>query len=164
MFGSAVAIGFQNCGSYEPMENPLYDTDQASICVGLDCASDRELIELVAGNGNVIGIPKPATAPANCDNNDSKCFDVGGFCEDGGFKDNGIFLKLDGPTPVPEFQTSAKCDGLGRFAVRVELPANYDYNQTYQLRVTLRAIDDDGTLLDNPRTINTQLITLIPVL
>ncbi|MES2962403.1 MAG: hypothetical protein V4760_00840 [Bdellovibrionota bacterium] len=162
--GSVVAVGFQNCGTYEPIENPLYTNDQGSVCIGLGCAMDREMIELVSGSGNVIGIPKPATAPANCDNNVSKCFDLGGFCESGGYPDTQISLQLDGPTPVAEYPTSAKCDAMGRFALRVELPANYDYNQTYQLRVTLRGVETNGTFVDNPRTINQTLITLIPVL
>ena len=158
-----VAVGFQNCGTYEPMENPLYTSDQASICIGLACATDRELIELVSGSGSVIPVPKPASAPADCNGNVSKCFDLGGFCESGGYANTQIFLQLDGPTSVAEYPTTAKCDETGRFALRVELPANYDYNQTYQLRVTLRGVEENGTFVDNPRTINQTLLTLIPV-
>lgn len=160
---SVVAVGFQNCGTYEPMENPLYSDNLGSVCIGLGCTQDREMIELVSGNGNVMGIPKPASAPANCDGNVSKCFDLGGFCESGGYSRTQIFLQLEGPTPVSEYATPASCDSLGRFQLRVELPNNYDYNQTYQLRVTLRGIDANGTFVDNPRTIHQQLITLIPV-
>lgn len=159
-----VAVGFQNCGTYEPVENPLYSSDLTSVCIGLECATDREMLELVSGNGNVIGITKPASAPASCDGNISKCFDLGGFCESGGYTQTKIFVQLDGPTPVAETLTPATCDAMGRFQLRVELPNNYDYDQTYQLRVTMRGVESDGTLVDNPRTTHTQLITLIPVL
>jgi hypothetical protein len=164
ILGSVVTIGFQNCGTYEPVDNPLYSSDQASVCIGLDCATDRMLLELVSGNGNVIGITKPASAPASCDGNDSKCFDLGGYCETGGYANTKIYLQLDGPTPVAEYATTASCDSMGRYQLRVELPTNYDYDQTYQLRVTLRGIDTDGTPVDNPRTTHIQLITLVPVL
>ena len=161
---AVIGIAFQNCGTYEPVSNPLYGTTVASSCLGASCTADKSLLEIAIGNGSVIGVQKPAGAtPTVCDGNNNHCFDVGGYCESGGYDKTEIFIQLDGPTPFAERSTKMTCDAVGRFHVLVELPMNYDYTQSYQLRVTLRGVESDGSYSDNPRGINSQVVTLVPV-
>ncbi len=139
--GLVMGVGFQNCGSYQALDNPLYDQASQSVCIGLACGMDTSLIKLTISN-DTISVAATAAMPAMCDGNDSRCVDVGGYCDTGGFPNNQIYASISGGTVgLAESPTGALCID-GRYSVKIRLPDGYDYANLHTLRLTLYGFDN----------------------
>ncbi|HVK62541.1 MAG TPA: hypothetical protein VM432_13365 [Bdellovibrionales bacterium] len=161
-----VAVGFQNCGTYQANQNG-FDKDSASKCIGSECAIAPESISIAIGSQS-IPVYKPTGAKTSCTSTSadpSWCIDVAGYCDAGGYPDSRIYAQLKtGPTPIPEYLTEAKCDDMGRFRVSVALPANYDFDQFYEIEVRLEGIGEDGQAIRNPLPVDYSSVGLVPAI
>jgi hypothetical protein len=159
---------YQNCGTYEAANNPLtgaYD-NSTSACVGLACGIDAEALEISMGNSEYY-VQKPAAGvakPATCDS--TYCFDVSGYCTSAGYSDTVFYIEIQngaGGKILNATRTSVSCDPMGRFRILVNIPvdyAAYDFNSQYSLFVTMKAIDDYGNEIDNPRGTNRKVVSI----
>lgn len=133
----AIGVGFQNCSGYAAVNNPLYDNASTTTCIGLACGMDTSLLKLQIANDSAVSVQKVATMPADCTGNDSRCIDIGGYCDDGGFPTNQIWATISGGTVnVPEYFTGATCVD-GRFSAQIVLPNGYDYDNVHALYITI---------------------------
>jgi hypothetical protein len=143
-----VAVGtlFQNCGTYEPLNNPLYASTAASSCIGPSCLQDLNYLALYVGNPDPILITR----------NTERSIDLGGYCDTAGFPDSKLYVELrSGATSViAPYASIAKCDSNGRFRVLVDLPGNYNYDLAYSIVLTFRAVDSTGNEYDHPTGVN----------
>jgi hypothetical protein len=149
-----LATIFQNCAPYQAATNNSLtgNADAASICVGTACKYDNQSLSIQIANPE-IRLSKPGVSgqSGTCDGNSNRCFDVSGYCRRGGYKTLVFFVRLDGANGFPNTQNlQAACDATGRFDVLVQLPTGYDYTTTHTAVVTMRAVDDQGALVDNP--------------
>lgn len=168
LFGTVV---FQNCGSYEPAYNPLYEQTVASECIGYSCGTDAGAIELTVANGPRVLVIHPyynphAAGSTGCTS--STCFDVAGNCETAGYPGSVFYAELQGPTGIPLTKLNTSCDSYGRYSFRVILPSNFNHgtvsnntitdNITHKLVVTLKGVDAQGREVDNPTGLNKKSI------
>lgn len=140
--GTMLAV-FQNCGSFDlSTNNPLFEQNMSSSCLGINCAMDLNMAVIRSGNTSVlIDVP---TGSADCDS--SNCVDVGGFCETGGYAKSVFIYEwqiTDQPNGAPERSTVA-CDDNGRFQLQVRVPPNYDYTKINHLHVYMLVTDEKG--------------------
>lgn len=149
----SVAGLFQNCGSYQPMSNPLYDATLASSCLGASCAKDLNYLTINVSNSDPILITRTTET----------AIDLGGYCDQAGYPDSRIYveMKSGATTVIPAYLSSSKCDSNGRFRVLVTLPGTYDYNLAYSIVVTMRAVESDGREYDHPTGINRREVAVL---
>jgi hypothetical protein len=149
----AILSLFQNCGTYDPLLNPLYDRELLSSCIGPTCQRDLNFLSLYVGNPDPILIRRDV----------ERAVDLGGYCDSAGFPSTKIYVELrSGSTSVvPPFASIAQCDANGRFRVLLELPGNYNYNLAYSIVLTFRAVDEQGNEYDHPTGINRREIALL---
>lgn len=149
----ASSIAFQNCGTQPADNNPLYDDEASSTCVGVSCAQDPEAAQLMIANQEPLVFKRPTQTPAagTCDN--TNCMDVSGYCDVVGFPGSAIYTEIRGSENYPAQRAPSGCDGNGRFRVLVQLPTGFNYNNMYRLVVTLRPIDAQGVEWVNPSSI-----------
>lgn len=144
---------FQNCGSTDAGFNPLYDNILDGTCEGVNCDRDLNNVNFkVLVSGILIDNLKTGQAATDPVCGPYNCFDVGGFCDKGGYPGS-VFLyqwTLAGQAPQPEIRTSATCDDNGRFQIQVRVPAAFDYTKAHSLRVLMKVIDDRGVEIVNP--------------
>jgi hypothetical protein len=161
-FFAGIVIGFQNCGGYQPVENPLYTQDYSSTCTGPSCASDLNSVQIKIANSTPISIKRPASnvTPVACDL--YTCVDVAGYCDPAGYSDSVFYVELrsSNNTGFAKTKTDVKCDGNGRFRILVHLPSNFDRTALYTLVVTMSVIDASGVEEENPTNLHTQEIPL----
>lgn len=150
---AAVLTMFQNCGSYEPLYNPLYDSDYASTCIGPSCVQDLNYLSLYVGN------PDPTLITRNTE----RAIDFGGYCDTAGYPDSKIYVELRSGTTsvIAPYASLSKCDATGRFRVLVELPGNYNYDLAYSVVLTFRAVDDKGYEYDHPTGVNRREVSIL---
>lgn len=149
----ALTLLFQNCGTYEPMDNPLYDQELYSECLGPACTKDLNSLSLFVGNNDPILIIR----------NIERSIDLAGYCDTAGYPDSKIYVELKyGSNPViAPYLSSSKCDGNGRFRVLLDLPGNYNYDLAYTIVLTLRAVDSAGSEYDHPTGVNRRELALL---
>jgi hypothetical protein len=145
--GFSIALVFQNCGGMEAAYNPLYDSSLTAGCMGIACAEDVNFVGFRSTVSGVVLDPKQATSSDTaCDN--STCFDLGGYCETGGFSMSRFYYQwtLAGQASDQPIATPVSCDDNGRFQVQIKIPsiARFDYSQTHSLRLYMKIVDDDG--------------------
>jgi hypothetical protein len=161
LIGVVMILVFQNCGTTEAGTNYLYESSLTVGCVGLSCEKG---LDQVAFKSTVSGImiDKPEVAQGSdptC--NSSNCFDVGGFCEDGGYPETVFYYQwfisnASGTTsPLKEIRTTARCNENGRFHVRIKIPSGKDrpagfWDRSHRLRLFMKVIDEEGAELTNP--------------
>lgn len=152
-FVMAILSLFQNCGTYEPLLNPLYDRELLSSCIGPTCQRDLNFLSLYVGNPDPILIRRDV----------ERAVDLGGYCDSAGFPNTKIYVELRSGTTsvVPPYASIAQCDANGRFRVLVELPGTYNYNLAYSIVLTFRAVDEQGNEYDHPTGINRREIALL---
>lgn len=152
LLASVVAL-FQNCGTYEPNLNPLYDRELLSSCIGPTCARDLNFLSLYVGNPDPILITRDT----------ERAVDLGGYCDPAGFPRSKIYVELRSGTTsvVAPYASIAQCDSNGRFRVLVELPGTYNYNLAYSIVLTFRAVDDQGNEYDHPTGVNRREVALL---
>lgn len=162
-FSIVTAVVFQNCGSYEAMDNPLYGSDLTSTCTGASCPNHDKAIQITIANQAPIALKRPpSTPPASC--NIYNCIDVAGYCDTAGYPNSVFYVELRGPTGFPEMRTSAKCDSNGRFRILVgPVASHFDYAALHQLIVTMRGVDEFGDEYDNPTGLHQKQIALTAV-
>ncbi len=150
---AAVVALFQNCGTYEPLLNPLYDRELLSTCIGPTCQRDLNFLSLYVGNPDPILIRRDV----------ERAVDLGGYCDPAGFPQTKIYVEIKNGTNsvVAPYASIAKCDSNGRFRVLVELPSNYNYNLAYSIILTFRAVDERGNEYDHPTGINRREIAVL---
>ncbi len=150
---TAVVTLFQNCGSYEPLYNPLYDSDYASTCIGPSCVQDLNYLALYIGN------PDPTLITRNTE----RAVELGGYCDTAGYPDSKIYVELKSGTTsvIAPYASLAKCDSNGRFRVLVELPGNYNYDLAYSIVLTFRAVDGQGYEYDHPTGVNRREVAIL---
>jgi hypothetical protein len=155
---------FQNCGTYEAANNPLFASDQASVdtsCVGLYCAADLNNIQLSIANQEPVTVRTVAGGNnGSCDA--TNCVDVAGYCDPGGYTKNLIYVEIQGPSKLAETPATS-CRDNGRFRVLVPMPAGFVKGAIHTLVVTLRVIDSTGKTFDNPSGLNRKQISLTSV-
>lgn len=153
IFVASVLALFQNCGTYEPLLNPLYDRELLSSCIGPTCARDLNFLSLYVGNPDPILITR----------NTERAVDLGGYCDPAGFPRSKIYVELKSGTTsvIAPYASIAQCDSNGRFRVLVELPATYNYNLAYSIVLTFRAVDDQGNEYDHPTGVNRREVALL---
>ena len=159
-----MATGFQNCAGYEAANNPLFDASSV-VCIGLACGENPELIGISVAAEGMIYVRTPSAQPGVTDcsgtdgtqyNADSNCFDVSGYCENGGFPGSEIWAELRGGSKQKAaYRTTARCED-GRYRFRFELPQGYDYANLHSLRVTIYGIDSNLNQISNPSGNNWQ--------
>lgn len=144
---------FQNCGTYEPLLNPLYDRELLSSCIGPTCQRDLNFLSLYVGN------PDPILITRNIE----RAVDLGGYCDSAGFPSTKIYVELRSGTTsvVAPYASIAQCDSNGRFRVLIELPGTYNYDLAYSIVLTFRAVDEQGNEYDHPTGINRREIALL---
>lgn len=162
--GAVHLVVYQNCGTYEAANGMTSVEETASACVGLACGVDAESIEIVSGNSEYKVVrPAPgAVRPAACDA--TYCVDVAGYCNSGGYPDSVFYFELQNGTQqvMPATRTTASCDHMGRFRILIVLPPNFQYT-AHNLFLTMKAIDDKGAEIDNPRGTNRKVVPLSPL-
>ncbi len=147
--GFSLLVVFQNCGGMGDVGyNPLYSSNLASYCLGVNCGQDinsaiikTSVTEILLDNG---------ADSAGCDS--ANCFDVGGFCETGGYSGS-IFIyqwTLAGGVAQSEVRTSSSCDDNGRFNFQVHIPPGLDRTKIHSLRIYMKVLDDGRNELTNP--------------
>jgi hypothetical protein len=153
-FALSAGVVFQNCGTYQPEENDEF-TVLASGC--LDPATcidgDAEAITLEIGNAD----------PERLLTSD-KAFDVGGYCDPGGFQRYKIVFSLKNPAGgivLGPLAVAQGCDAFGRFRIRVDLPPSFNYTLAHTLVISLVAIDARGTAIENPLGLNRRELGVI---
>lgn len=143
------SLVFQNCGSYAPA-----GIDGSSslepLCTGSSCLTNPESILLAIGNADPERLIPSDTA-----------FDIGGYCDPAGYAGNRIYYQIQGPTPTQPQVVDNGCDELGRFRIRVALPANYDHGSIHSLVVQMRAVDEAGAEVENPLSLNRKTINIV---
>ncbi len=150
------SLVFQNCGTYQPAALDVSSgVAEEPLCSGKTCLTNPEAILLAIGNADPERLIPSDTA-----------FDVGGYCDPAGYPGNRIYYQLQGPTPSQPQAVNNGCDELGRFRIRVSLPANYDHASIHSLVVQLRGIESSGREVENPlglglRTMN--VVTNFPL-
>ncbi|CAN5525939.1 hypothetical protein BH10BDE1_BH10BDE1_15040 [soil metagenome] len=149
----AVGTMFQNCGTYEPLNNPLYSTGAVSNCIGPSCVQDLNYLALYVGNPDPILITRDL----------ERSIDIGGYCDTAGYPDSKLYVELkSGATSViAPYASIAKCDSNGRFRVLVDLPATYNYNLAYSIVLTFRAVDSSGNEYDHPTGVNRREVAVL---
>jgi len=152
VIGGVVAL-FQNCGTYEPMDDPLFSAGTQSACIGPTCVQDLNYLNLYVGNADPILITRTT----------ERAIDLGGYCDSAGYPDTKIYVELrSGATSViPPYASLSKCDSNGRFRVLLELSANYNYNLAYSIVLTFRAVDAEGNEYDHPTGVNRREVTVL---
>ncbi len=150
---AAVFALFQNCGTYAPMNNPLYASSQASSCIGPTCVQDLNYLSLYVGNPDPIMITRDS----------ERSVDLAGYCDTAGYPGSKIYaeLKSGATSVVPPYLTPAKCDSNGRFRVLIDLPASYNYGAAYSVVLTFRAVDEKGNEYDHPTGVNRRELSLL---
>lgn len=146
-------LSFQNCGSYQTANNPLYDHDVLASCLGASCGQNLNSLTLLIGNTDPVLITRTT----------ERSIDMGGYCDTAGYPDSRIYAEVkNGSTSVvASYQTSAKCDANGRFHVRIDLPATYNYDLAHSIILIFRAVDSTGKEYDHPTGINRREIALL---
>lgn len=144
---------FQNCGTYEPMNNPLFAETLESSCLGPTCVQDLNYLSLYIGNPDPILIRRTT----------ERAVDLGGYCDTAGYPDSKLYVELKNGTTsvVAPYASIAKCDANGRFRVLIELPASYNYDLAYSLVLTFRAVDAEGNEYDHPTGVNRREVSLL---
>jgi hypothetical protein len=153
--GSSLLLAFQNCGSGTSGYNPLTDLPVAAPCLGTSCVRDVTTAGFKSNATGILLAQKTALAgTGGCDN--SSCFDVGGFCENGGFPGSVFYYqwKLTNGTQAA-VATTATCDSNGRFHFLAKVPVdiyNYTYGLENYLYVYMMVIDENGNAQLNPNS------------
>lgn len=156
----AGATLFQNCGSYQAVDNPLYDMASESVCVGLSCSTDISAVQLRVANQEPLIVGAANTGSYDgCGAN--QCLDIAGYCDTAGFTQNYIYYELQGPTPIALTRSNSTCDAQGRFRLRVPLPGGYQASSLHTLVVTLTVVDENGQEQTNPSGLNRNQISVI---
>lgn len=146
-----IAPSFQNCSEYQPAENdPVAPVNTVAECTGVACAPKDEAILLGIGNSDPERLLRTDTA-----------FDVGGFCDPGGFPKNKITYSLNGPTPIALVTVPDACDSMGRFRLLITLPTGYNFDATHTLVVTLIGIDENGGEVQNPLRLHRRELSIV---
>lgn len=144
---------FQNCGTYDPLTNPLYASDVASTCVGTSCTKDLSYLALRISNSDPILIVR----------NTETAIDLSGFCDTAGYPDSRIYAEMKSGTTtiIASYLTTSKCDANGRFRVLLTLPGGFNYNLAYTVALTFRAVDSDGKEYDHPTGVNRREVAVL---
>lgn len=150
---AAAVMLFQNCGTYEPMNNPLYSSGLISSCLGPSCIQDLNYLALYVGNPDPILITRDT----------ERAIDLGGYCDTAGYPDSKLYveLKSGATTVIAPYTSTAKCDSNGRFRVLIDLPAGYNYNLSYSIVLTFRAVDSSGNEYDHPTGVNRREVAIL---
>lgn len=143
------SLVFQNCGGYMP-NRVTGEAGLDSLCTGNACSTQPEAVLLAIGNADPERLITTDTA-----------FDVGGYCDAGGYPGNRIYFQITGPTPSQMQAVNNGCDELGRFRLRVALPAAYNHNAIHILQVRLVGIDQSGREIENPLGLHSRQINLV---
>jgi hypothetical protein len=151
--GFCLLVVFQNCaGMGDIGHNPLYSSFAGSYCLGVNCGKDLTQA-IITTSVNEILIDN-GTDSTGC--NAANCFDVGGFCETGGYSSS-VFIHqwtLAGGTAQFEVRTAAICDDNGRFNFQVHIPPGLDRSKSHSLRVYMKVIDEGRNEFTNPTGAN----------
>lgn len=152
VIGGVLAL-FQNCGTYEPIANPLYDSTLASTCVGTSCTQDINYLAIRVTNSDPILIVR----------NTETAIDLSGYCDTAGYPDSRIYaeMKSGATSVVASYLTTSKCDANGRFRVLFPLPNGYNYTLAYSIVLTFRAVDSAGKEYDHPTGVNRREIAVL---
>jgi len=153
VWGFGLLLAFQNCaGMGDAGSNPLYSSYMGSYCLGVNCGKDlnsaiirTSVTEVLIDNG---------ADSADC--NAANCFDIGGFCETGGYSGS-VFIyqwTLVGGVAQTEVRVPASCDDNGRFNFRVHIPPGFDRTKSHSLRIYMKVIDENRSELINPSGTN----------
>jgi hypothetical protein len=168
------AVVFQNCGTYQADNSPLYNVSLPSTCVGVTCQADLNSIQIKIANNIPITIKRPdATGgtppvfivPTDC--NLSSCIEVSGYCDMGGYTSSVFYIELTVPQAgvstslIPRQRTTAQCNELGRFNLTIQVPTSFNYSTLYNLIVTMTAVDDQAVEVENPSGQNRQQISVM---
>ncbi len=144
---AACGFLFQNCGSAAPDSTLANLSSNQTQCQTANCTAATRTgsnrLEISIKNPDPLFIIKTESA-----------FDIGGYCNSGGFSQTRLYYSLAGPTPVAQTMASTSCDAMGRFHILVRLPVNYVYGQLYTLTVLLRGIDATSNEVDSPLGLN----------
>lgn len=144
---------FQNCSGGGAGLSDIFDSNLTSLCLGINCQRDLNTA-IIKTNTTGILVDKGTAWKAECDA--TTCFDVGGFCETGGFP-NSVFIyqwTLAGQSALAEVRTSASCDENGRFHFQVHVPANFNWTQMHSLKIYMKVIDESHAEQINPSGAN----------
>jgi hypothetical protein len=165
-----IAVGFQNCGGYQPVDNPLYSEDYTSTCTAASCSSELKDVQLKIANASPISIPRPASDVTPVAGDQYTAVDIAGYCDVAGYADSVFYFELKGPTAssIPKTRTTVKCDSNGRFRLLLHLPGYgasssygaFDRTALYTLVIAMMVIDDSGVEHENPTNLHTQEIPL----
>lgn len=152
LLSGSLLVTFQNCGSMEAAYNPLYDEAPSTGCMGITCNQDIQFVAFKTSVSGVMIDPKQTTSSGSvCDN--STCFDLGGWCETGGFPRSVFYYQwtLSGQATSQPVRTVSTCDSNGRFQVQVKVPFDqFDWTKTHNLRLYMTVVDDNGVEQANP--------------
>jgi hypothetical protein len=148
--GILVLLGYQNCNTYSV--NSL--TEVSSLTCGTpdtpSCtAQGSEELRLTIGNSN------PYLMLAG-----ESVIDIGGYCNSAGFSQTRIYFTYTSNGVQSGGQAPNGCDSFGRFRLRLDMGANFNINQIYELTVTLKGVDSKGLEVDNPRLENQRKINI----
>lgn len=149
-------FAFQNCSGYQAASSASDSgsASSASACVGSSCALLPQNIQLQIANHDFISLKNPSTGTVySWESSATQQFDVAGYCDDGGYPGNRIYVELDGSTGFSATATQVTCDADGRFRLLVQVPSNYDYT-VHTLKVWMVGLDSNGNEIQNPISSN----------